>query len=134
MPKGSGNLGAAPLLMSGESACPIIEAMLRAQIAETRDRRGRRETTESKLETQPAKNFSSARVLETCRKVRAFLALQAARFYLYTLEVPHHRNFLFLIVFNCLRGSMPKRASIRRARIDDTYVPATRMRNLYVST
>lgn len=33
--------GAPPLLMSGESACPIIEAMLRAQIAETRDWRGK---------------------------------------------------------------------------------------------
>lgn len=27
-----------PVLMSGESACPIIEAMLRAQIAETGER------------------------------------------------------------------------------------------------
>lgn len=68
---------APPLLMSGESACPIIEAMLRAQIAETRDLRGGEKLRQ--LKTQPAKNFSSGQVLGTCRKVQASLA---SHFYL----------------------------------------------------
>lgn len=54
-----------PVLMSGESACPIIEAMLRAQIAETRhsDERGEEgrgiEIYGRQVENQPAENFSS---------------------------------------------------------------------------
>lgn len=54
---------APPLLMSGESACPIIEAILRAQIAETRDLRDGEKLRQ--LKTQPAKNFSSSQVLGT---------------------------------------------------------------------
>lgn len=65
--------------MSGESACPIIEAMLRAQIAETRDRR-REERNYHQLEMQPAKNFSSGQVLETFKQVQAFLAFQPTVF------------------------------------------------------
>lgn len=67
-----------PLLMSGESACPIIEAMLQAQIAETRDLRDGEKLWQ--LKTQPAKNFSSSQVLGTCRKVQASLAFH---FYLH---------------------------------------------------
>ena len=63
---------APPLLMSGESTCPIIEAMLRAQIAETRDWRGEEKLRQ--LEMQPAKNFSSGQVLGTYRKVQAAFA------------------------------------------------------------
>lgn len=74
--------GVPPLLMSGESACPIIEAMLRAQIAETRDRR-EGERNYHQLEIQPAKNFSSGQVLETCKQVQAFLAFRRY-FYLYS--------------------------------------------------
>lgn len=61
--------------MSGESACPIIEAMLRAQIAETRPPpMSKAGGSMEKGEKQPAENFSSGRVLETCQKVQAFHA------------------------------------------------------------
>lgn len=89
----AGSPGLPPLLMSGESACPIIEAMLRAQIAETRDWRGG-ERNYRQLEMQPAKNFSSGQVLETCKQVQAFLAFHRRYFYLYTLSCLLTKLFL----------------------------------------
>lgn len=86
------SLGAPPLLMSGESACPIIEAMLRAQIAETRDWRG---IEKRQLETQPAKTFRVARYSELAEKFKHPSLL----IFIYTPLCAYHQKF-FLIASN----------------------------------
>lgn len=59
-----------PLLMSGESACPIIEAMLRAQIAETRRRWAKRVNLWKKGESSQLKTSRVARCSKLARKFK----------------------------------------------------------------
>lgn len=79
-----------PVLMSGESACPIIEAMLRAQIAETRhsDERGEggQKSMGGRLKTSQLKTSRvDLSVLETCRKSSSIPALLGERRFYFTV-------------------------------------------------
>lgn len=99
--------------MSGESACPIIEAMLRAQIAETRhsDERGRGRGVEiygREVENQPAENFSSGpRCSKLAEKVQAFRPFSANAVFI--LPFSHFSLFrfirvlLFAVLYNMTR-------------------------------
>lgn len=65
-----------PLLMSSESACPIIEAMLRAQIAETRRRWAKRVNLWKKGESSQLKTSRVARCLKLARKFKYPILLE----------------------------------------------------------